>query len=51
MVFRNVHLFLPLCNIRTSGLIAVNLREEDELISVRLTDGQRRSLSEQKMDC
>ncbi|WP_246944330.1 DNA gyrase subunit A [Bacillus pinisoli] len=28
-------------NIRTSGLIAVNLREEDELISVRLTDGNK----------
>jgi DNA gyrase subunit A len=28
-------------NIRTSGLIAVNLREEDELISVRLTDGTK----------
>ncbi|GAA0334541.1 DNA gyrase subunit A [Bacillus carboniphilus] len=28
-------------NIRTSGLIAVSLRENDELISVRLTDGSR----------
>ncbi|MCH1626795.1 DNA gyrase subunit A [Fredinandcohnia quinoae] len=28
-------------NIRTSGLIAVSLREEDELISVRLTDGSK----------
>ncbi|MBM7704229.1 DNA gyrase subunit A [Metabacillus iocasae] len=28
-------------NIRTSGLIALNLREEDELISVKLTDGKR----------
>ncbi|WP_456277184.1 DNA gyrase subunit A [Bacillus sp. AK128] len=28
-------------NIRTSGLIAVNLREEDELISVKLTDGEK----------
>ena len=28
-------------NIRTSGLIAVNLREDDELISVRLTDGTK----------
>ncbi|WP_243298963.1 DNA gyrase subunit A [Bacillus litorisediminis] len=28
-------------NIRTSGLIAVSLREEDELISVRLTDGTK----------
>ncbi|MGE8204767.1 DNA gyrase subunit A [Heyndrickxia sp. NPDC080065] len=26
-------------NIRTNGLIAINLREEDELISVKLTDG------------
>ena len=25
----------------TSGLIAVNLREDDELISVRLTDGNK----------
>ncbi|GAE93824.1 DNA gyrase subunit A [Gracilibacillus boraciitolerans JCM 21714] len=28
-------------NIRKGGLIAVNLREEDELISVRLTDGHK----------
>lgn len=28
-------------NIRNSGLIAVSLREEDELISVRLTDGSK----------
>src|SRR5699024_6820600 len=28
-------------NIRRSGLIAVRLREEDELISVRLTDGSK----------
>lgn len=28
-------------NIRTSGLIAIHLREGDELISVRLTDGNR----------
>ncbi len=28
-------------NIRTSGLIAVGLREEDELISVKLTDGTK----------
>ncbi|MRX74010.1 DNA gyrase subunit A [Bacillus lacus] len=28
-------------NIRNSGLIAVNLRENDELISVRLTDGSK----------
>ncbi|MCZ0702207.1 DNA gyrase subunit A [Natronobacillus azotifigens] len=28
-------------NIRKGGLIALNLREEDELISVRLTDGQK----------
>ncbi|NMD72507.1 DNA gyrase subunit A [Bacillus sp. DNRA2] len=28
-------------NIRNNGLIAVNLREEDELISVRLTDGSK----------
>lgn len=28
-------------NIRTSGLIAVGLRDEDELISVRLTDGSK----------
>ncbi|MGG3736504.1 DNA gyrase subunit A [Aeribacillus pallidus] len=28
-------------NIRTSGLIALNLREGDELISVRLTDGNK----------
>ncbi|MBT2256407.1 DNA gyrase subunit A [Priestia megaterium] len=28
-------------NIRNSGLIALNLREEDELISVKLTDGKR----------
>ncbi|TYR80314.1 DNA gyrase subunit A [Priestia megaterium] len=28
-------------NIRNSGLIALNLREEDELISVKLTDGHR----------
>jgi DNA gyrase subunit A len=28
-------------NIRTHGLIAVNLREDDELISVRLTDGNK----------
>jgi DNA gyrase subunit A len=28
-------------NIRTSGLIAVNLREGDELISVKLTDGKK----------
>ena len=41
MVFRSVHLFPPLCNIRTNGLIAVNLSEDDELISVRLTDGTK----------
>ncbi|WLR50870.1 DNA gyrase subunit A [Bacillus tianshenii] len=28
-------------NIRKGGLIAVNLREDDELISVRLTDGEK----------
>ncbi|QCS51262.1 DNA gyrase subunit A [Priestia flexa] len=28
-------------NIRNSGLIALSLREEDELISVKLTDGKR----------
>lgn len=28
-------------NIRNNGLIALNLREEDELISVRLTDGNK----------
>lgn len=28
-------------NIRTSGLIAINLNDEDELISVRLTDGHQ----------
>ncbi|MCL6574191.1 MAG: DNA gyrase subunit A [Bacillus sp. (in: Bacteria)] len=28
-------------NIRTNGLIALNLREDDELISVRLTDGSK----------
>ncbi|MCD7035273.1 DNA gyrase subunit A [Metabacillus sp. GX 13764] len=28
-------------NIRNSGLIAVNLREEDELISVKMTDGSK----------
>ena len=28
-------------NIRTNGLIAIHLREEDELISVKLTDGDR----------
>lgn len=28
-------------NIRTNGLIAINLREEDELISVRLTNGEQ----------
>ncbi|MDX8045474.1 DNA gyrase subunit A [Gracilibacillus sp. S3-1-1] len=28
-------------NIRKGGLIALNLREEDELISVRLTDGEK----------
>ncbi|WP_067840367.1 DNA gyrase subunit A [Amphibacillus sediminis] len=28
-------------NIRKGGLIALNLREEDELISVRLTDGKK----------
>lgn len=28
-------------NIRNNGLIALNLREEDELISVRLTDGEK----------
>ena len=28
-------------NIRTNGLIAVGLREDDELISVRLTDGSK----------
>jgi len=28
-------------NIRTNGLIAVNLREDDELISVNLTDGSK----------
>jgi len=28
-------------NIRTSGLIAISLREDDELISVRLTDGKK----------
>ena len=27
------------CNIRNNGLIALNLREDDEFISVRLTDG------------
>lgn len=28
-------------NIRTSGIKAINLREEDELLAVRLTDGDR----------
>jgi DNA gyrase subunit A len=28
-------------NIRTSGIKAINLREDDELLAVRLTDGQR----------
>ena len=28
-------------NIRTNGLIAINLREDDDLISVRLTDGAK----------
>lgn len=28
-------------NIRNNGLIAINLREDDELISVRLTDGNK----------
>ncbi|MEI5908409.1 DNA gyrase subunit A [Bacillus spongiae] len=28
-------------NIRTNGLIALNLRDEDELISVKLTDGSK----------
>jgi len=28
-------------NIRTNGLIAIHLREEDELISVKLTDGNK----------
>src|SRR5690625_5872918 len=28
-------------NIRKGGLIAVGLRDDDELISVRLTDGQK----------
>lgn len=28
-------------NIRNNGLIAINLREDDELISVRLTDGSK----------
>ncbi|WP_170005858.1 DNA gyrase subunit A [Bacillus fonticola] len=28
-------------NIRTSGLIAISLREQDELISVKLTNGER----------
>lgn len=28
-------------NIRNNGLIALNLREDDELISVRLTDGEK----------
>ncbi|XXM72180.1 DNA gyrase subunit A [Lysinibacillus sphaericus] len=28
-------------NIRTNGLIAINLRENDELISVKLTDGDK----------
>lgn len=28
-------------NIRTNGLIAINLHEDDELISVRLTDGSK----------
>src|SRR5699024_8502063 len=28
-------------NIRTSGLIAINLKENDELISVKLTDGKQ----------
>ncbi|KOO45913.1 DNA gyrase subunit A [Priestia koreensis] len=31
-------------NIRTSGLIALGLREEDELISVKLTDGKKEIL-------
>ncbi len=30
-------------NIRTNGLIAIGLREDDELISVRLTDGKKAS--------
>ncbi|RDI40864.1 DNA gyrase subunit A [Falsibacillus pallidus] len=28
-------------NIRTNGLIAINIRDEDELISVKLTDGSK----------
>lgn len=28
-------------NIRTNGIIAINLREDDELLSVRLTDGTK----------
>ena len=28
-------------NIRTNGIIAINLREDDELLNVRLTDGQQ----------
>ncbi|MDX9692042.1 MAG: DNA gyrase subunit A, partial [Acholeplasmataceae bacterium] len=28
-------------NIRTNGIIAINLRDDDELLSVRLTDGTR----------
>mgnify|MGYP001086778327 CR=1 FL=1 len=28
-------------NIRTNGIIAINLREDDELLSVRLTDGEK----------
>ncbi|WP_010169378.1 DNA gyrase subunit A [Bacillus coahuilensis] len=31
-------------NIRTNGLIAINLREDDELISVKLTDGDKQIL-------
>ncbi len=31
-------------NIRTNGIIALNLRENDELLSVRLTDGNREVL-------
>ena len=28
-------------NIRTNGIIALNLREDDELISVKVTDGTK----------
>jgi DNA gyrase subunit A len=31
-------------NIRTNGIIAINLREDDELLSVRLTDGKHEIL-------